>query len=148
MKKLKMLKYWKNCFWMSLFSLVLFSSLTVICKTCFSNNTILLHFQNTEHQDSLEHVLQGDRQSMLAEIRELRSELGKAKREQEDENGHTARQIAKQDEQYSKQERQLKRQGKKNNLTISQTNVHFCELDAVSWWLNSQHWILLKLALT
>ena len=85
---------------------------------------------------------------MLAEIRELRSELGKAKREQEDENGHTARQIAKQDEQYSKQERQLKRQGKINNLTISQTNVHFCELYAVSWWLNSQHWILLKLALT
>ena len=58
----------------------------------------------------MKQIFSADRQSMLAEIRDLRAHLSVLKVEKQDERGKLAEQLNIMEEQYAKRERHLRRQ--------------------------------------
>ena len=76
-----------------------------------------LQLQEEQQRSALQQMISADRQSLLAEVRDLRSTLSLSRLEKHDDHSKLADQLNILQEQYSKRERQLKRQRKCDSVT-------------------------------
>lgn len=81
-------------------------------KRVFSSENILIILsQEAHHHSAMDQIFSADRQSMLAEIRDLRAHATISRMHHQEERERLAEKLANAEDQGSKKERQLKRQG-------------------------------------
>lgn len=87
----------------NIYNLFLFTKLNVCLNYCL---------QESHHHSAFDQILNADRQSMLAELRDLRAHATIARMHQQEERDRYTEKIANTEDNALKKERQLKRQGR------------------------------------
>lgn len=85
--------------------------------------------QEAHQKASLDQIFSADRQSLLAEVRDLRAHANVSGLRHQEEKERLTEQLNCVEDQTSKCERQLKRQGKQTKNTSNSSNVRVSKLD-------------------